>query len=45
MRRPDQIIWWGGWPWKWNFYYRHRSKYGALRLLMVGPVEFVWSLA
>jgi hypothetical protein len=36
------IIWWGGLPWRWRFYYVRRSEWGPFAELMLGPVGFTW---
>lgn len=36
------VIWWGGWPWKWRFYLVRKSKWGPFGELLLGPVGFTW---
>jgi hypothetical protein len=38
------IIWWGGWPWRWRFCYVKRSQWGPFGELMFGPIGFTWSV-
>lgn len=43
------VIWWGGWPWKWRFYFVRRSVHlfrgEPFGELLLGPVSFAWKRA
>lgn len=42
VTRFTRIYWWGGWPWKWRFYYVGQSQHGPFGELMLGFVSFVF---
>lgn len=37
-----RVTWWGGWPWRWRFYYVKQSRWGPFGELVLGFVGFTW---